>query len=233
MTPVGQSLFGETEEEKRRRLAATVQQKLLPNGGLPGSLGITPTGFNVFGGRVRAMTATTAETTYAASVAAAEQTKLAALNTAEKNRQINFANHGAAYANAQLAIDRTNAEMAKQASIAVAKDTLRGSGAGELALQAMGVGQQGFASSYEKPLGYQQITGMSSATGLSPPVGATMALIAVETQGVRWRDDGTNPTGSVGMPIAAGGSLTYYGNLNAVIFIQQSSGAVLDVSYYA
>jgi hypothetical protein len=79
------------------------------------------------------MTATAAETTYFAAVIAAEQTKLAALNTAEMTRQRNMASSGAAVANAQLAKDRASAEMAKQASIAVAKDILRG-GAGELAI---------------------------------------------------------------------------------------------------
>ena len=43
-------------------------------------------------------------------------------------------------------------------------------------------------------LGYQQITSLSSATGLTVPQGATLALIVPETQNVRWRDDGTNPT---------------------------------------
>ena len=54
-----------------------------------------------------------------------------------------------------------------------------------------------------------------------------------ETQNVRWRDDGTAPTASVGMPLAAGETLNYDGDLNRIRFIQQSSGAVLNVSYYA
>jgi hypothetical protein len=82
-------------------------------------------------------------------------------------------------------------------------------------------------------LGYQQITSLSSATGLTPPQGATMALIVAETQGVRWRDDGTNPTASVGMPIAASAYLNYDGDLNLVKFIEQTASAKLNVSYYA
>jgi len=82
-------------------------------------------------------------------------------------------------------------------------------------------------------LGYQQITSLSSAAGLTPPQGATMALIVAETQGVRWRDDGTNPTASVGMPIAAGAYLNYDGDLNRVKFIEQTASAKLNVSYYA
>lgn len=82
-------------------------------------------------------------------------------------------------------------------------------------------------------LGYQQITSLSAASGLMPPQGATMALIVAETQGVRWLDDGANPTASVGMPIAAGAYLNYDGDLNRVKFIEQTASAKLNVSYYA
>ena len=82
-------------------------------------------------------------------------------------------------------------------------------------------------------LGYQQITSLSSASGLTPPQGATMALVVAETQGVRWRDDGTDPTASVGMPIAAGAYLNYDGDLNRVKFIEQTASAKLNISYYA
>jgi hypothetical protein len=82
-------------------------------------------------------------------------------------------------------------------------------------------------------LGYQQITLLSSAAGLTVPQGATMALIVPETQGVRWRDDGTDPTASVGMPVAAGAYFNYDGDLKRIKFIQQSSSAALNVAYYA
>ena len=82
-------------------------------------------------------------------------------------------------------------------------------------------------------LGYQQITSLSSATGLTVPSGATAALIVASTQNIRWRDDGTNPTASVGMPVLVDTYFTYDGDLNRIRFIEQSSGAVLNVSYYA
>lgn len=82
-------------------------------------------------------------------------------------------------------------------------------------------------------LGYQQITSLSAAAGLTPPQGATLALVVPETQGVRWRDDGTNPTASVGMPVAAGSYLSYDGDLNRIKFIEQSASAKINVSYYA
>lgn len=82
-------------------------------------------------------------------------------------------------------------------------------------------------------LGYQQITSLSASTGLTVPSGATLALIVPETQNVRWRDDGTAPTSSVGMPIFVGASLSYDGDLNRIRFIQQAASATLNVSYYA
>ena len=82
-------------------------------------------------------------------------------------------------------------------------------------------------------LGYQQITSLSSATNLTVPAGATLALIVPETQTVRWRDDGTAPTASVGMPVAANASFSYDGDLKKIQFIQATSGAVLNISYYA
>ncbi len=82
-------------------------------------------------------------------------------------------------------------------------------------------------------LGYQQITSLSASAALTVPTGATMALIVADTQAVRWRDDGTAPTASVGMPLAVGVSLSYDGDLKAIRFIQQASSATLNVSYYA
>ncbi len=82
-------------------------------------------------------------------------------------------------------------------------------------------------------LGYQQISDLSASVGLTVPTGATMALITPETQGVRWRDDGPAPTGSVGMPVAAGAYLSYDGDLRNIRFIQQTASAKLNVSYYA
>ena len=82
-------------------------------------------------------------------------------------------------------------------------------------------------------LGYQQITSLSASTALTVPTGTTMALIVAETQAVRWRDDGTAPTASVGMPLAVGTSLSYDGDLKAVRFIEQTASAKLNVSYYA
>jgi hypothetical protein len=89
-------------------------------------------------------------------------------------------------------------------------------------------------------LGYQQITVLTASTPLGVPVRdinglsstPTVAIIVPEGQGVRWRDDGTAPTATVGMPLAAGAVLEYDGDLTRIRFIQQAATATLNVSYY-
>lgn len=89
-------------------------------------------------------------------------------------------------------------------------------------------------------MGYQQITSLSAATGLTVPTTdkqgnlkqPTFALIVAETQGVRWRDDGTNPTATVGMPLPVGVPLQYDGDLKGIKFIEQAASAKLNISYY-
>jgi len=90
-------------------------------------------------------------------------------------------------------------------------------------------------------LGYQQITTLSSATNLTVPVTAvqglscrpSIAIITPESQAVRWRDDGTAPSATVGMPLAAGTTLQYDGDLTKIQFFEQVGGAKLNISYYA
>jgi hypothetical protein len=90
-------------------------------------------------------------------------------------------------------------------------------------------------------IGYQQITDLSAAVNLTVPAidksglkqMPTIALITPLTGNVRWRDDGTNPTASVGMPLAAGVTLQYDGNLRGIKFINNGGTAELNISYYA
>lgn len=81
-------------------------------------------------------------------------------------------------------------------------------------------------------LGYQQITSLSAAAALTVPAGATTAVIVAEAQAVRYRDDGTDPSATVGMPVAVGVVLTYTGPLTKIKFFEQTSGAKLNISYY-
>ena len=81
--------------------------------------------------------------------------------------------------------------------------------------------------------GYQQITDLSAAVSFTVPAGTTLILITPETQDVRWRDDGTNPTASIGYPLAAGQELQYAaGQMSSLKFIEQAASAVLNVTYY-
>lgn len=82
------------------------------------------------------------------------------------------------------------------------------------------------------PLGYEQITDTDAAFGLTVPNGATSAVITAEAQDVRYRDDGIDPTASIGMPLAKGLPLQYSGTLSKITFIAQTNGAILNVSYY-
>jgi len=90
-------------------------------------------------------------------------------------------------------------------------------------------------------LGYQQISSLNTVKSLTVPskdpvsgaaIRPTLAIIIAETQGVRWRDDGTAPTATVGMPLAVGVPLAYDGPLANIQFIEQTASAILNVSYY-
>ncbi len=89
--------------------------------------------------------------------------------------------------------------------------------------------------------GYQQITTLTASTALTVPTLApdglnakpVFALIVAEGAAVRWRDDGTAPTASVGMPLAIGVPLQYDGDLNKIRFIQQAATGIINISYYS
>jgi hypothetical protein len=83
-----------------------------------------------------------------------------------------------------------------------------------------------------EPKGYQQITDLSAAVGLTVPSNARYALLKCTVQAVRWRDDGTNPTATVGMLIDVGDEFFYTGKLQKIKFIEAVAGAVLNVSFY-
>jgi hypothetical protein len=90
-------------------------------------------------------------------------------------------------------------------------------------------------------MGYQQIAGLAASTALTVPtkdVGgiqktARIALLQAESQAIRWRDDGTAPTASVGMILNVGDApYPYDGDLTAIRLIQVAATANLNVSYY-
>jgi hypothetical protein len=82
------------------------------------------------------------------------------------------------------------------------------------------------------PLGYAQITDVSSVVSLTVPTGANFALVQVEGAPVRWRDDGVNPTATTGMRLTTTGELKLDTTLSAVRIIQEAAGAKLNISFY-
>lgn len=91
------------------------------------------------------------------------------------------------------------------------------------------------------PLGCGQLTSLGTAInlqtivtpgGVGVPRGSTLISIAVEGNAVRYRDDGTAPTASVGQLLPIGGPWPYSSNINGIQFVQVASGAVLDVCFY-
>lgn len=85
----------------------------------------------------------------------------------------------------------------------------------------------------ERPMGYEKVTGLSTAKGLTTPEKARYARISCTAQNVRWRDDGTAATATDGMPLPVGSEMVYAGPLERLSFIEEAASAVLHVSFYA
>ena len=85
-------------------------------------------------------------------------------------------------------------------------------------------------------LGYFQDVDVAAAQGLpSLPAGATLARIQCETQSIRYRQDNTNPTASVGMLLAAGTVLDIHSaecKLAEVKIIEAAASAKVNVTYF-
>lgn len=86
------------------------------------------------------------------------------------------------------------------------------------------------------PRGYERVTNVSAAVGITRDTDdkkrATLALIKAETQSVRWRDDGSNPTAAIGMLLDVGDEFWYSGDLAAIKFIETAASASLHISLY-
>jgi hypothetical protein len=77
----------------------------------------------------------------------------------------------------------------------------------------------------------------NAVTTLTVPVGTAGAEICVETAGIRYTDDGSTPTSSVGIPVVPASStlptcFQYFGPLNKMKIIGISGSPTIDVSYY-
>lgn len=82
------------------------------------------------------------------------------------------------------------------------------------------------------PLGYRQLALGGVAVALpNIPTHAQTAHIRC-TKGWRWRDDGTNPTPTLGMYVLADEPVIYDGDLAAMRVIASGVDGELNVSYY-
>lgn len=91
------------------------------------------------------------------------------------------------------------------------------------------------------PRGFQQIVAatLASSTALTIPIGndglePDFCIVHPDTQNVRWRDDGSAPTSTVGMRLLVGAELRINGTaaMKAARFIVETAGANLNISYY-
>ncbi len=81
---------------------------------------------------------------------------------------------------------------------------------------------------------YEQITVSTTAVPLTVPLRAKIAVITVEAEPIRYRDDATDPTNTVGVLVSPGSTLIICSNaLGRFKAIRQGgSDAILSVSYY-
>lgn len=105
-------------------------------------------------------------------------------------------------------------------------------------LASPALGQDQRNTIYIAPLGYCQLAAISTATAVSTctggiPAGTAWAAIIPETNGIRWRDDGTNPTASVGMPVSALATMYYNSKFSALVIIPQTGSATINISFYS
>lgn len=85
----------------------------------------------------------------------------------------------------------------------------------------------------ERSLGYVQLTPITASTQITVPLNASQVLVTIEGQAVRYRDDGANPTSTVGMPLAVGASLRYTGaQISQLRFIEQAVGGIVNMTFY-
>jgi hypothetical protein len=87
-----------------------------------------------------------------------------------------------------------------------------------------------------KPAGLQQIAAATLATAqtlTAPAVDrANGALIQADGGALRYTDDGTTPTATVGMLISANETVEYRGDLSKLQLIRKDATASANINYY-
>lgn len=88
------------------------------------------------------------------------------------------------------------------------------------------------------PVGYRQVSVSTVAVGLGTiPTGANRALITVETDNIRWRDDSTPPTATVGMFVQQTQAFELSGpasisQFKAIRDTNATSDVILNINFY-
>jgi hypothetical protein len=88
--------------------------------------------------------------------------------------------------------------------------------------------------------GFEQLTlssgtaaGLASIPTAKGGIAVTLAVITIEGNGVRFRDDGVAPTAAIGWPLGVGANYIYTGDPANLQFIRQSAtNATVNVLYY-
>lgn len=81
-------------------------------------------------------------------------------------------------------------------------------------------------------LGFERNTLLSTAKSLTVPAGTRYAMVQCETQDVRWRADGVNPTATVGMLLRTTDAPLIIDVLNAK-FIETTASASINIAYFS
>lgn len=98
---------------------------------------------------------------------------------------------------------------------------------------AFGASGQAVVDGAWTPAGCSQVTDLTTAVGIGTvPAEARLALLQAEGDNLRWRDDGTDPTASVGMLLGEGQTLVYNGTLAKIKFIETVGSGILNVCLY-
>lgn len=88
----------------------------------------------------------------------------------------------------------------------------------------------------DTPVGFEQRTVSTSAVGFaSIPLQANKAIVVVEDATIRYREDGTNPTSSVGTKQFVNSTIIIEGRTRLTQFRairQGSTDALLSINYY-
>ena len=86
-----------------------------------------------------------------------------------------------------------------------------------------------------KPLGFEQFTVTTSQYLPNVPKSASYAYVQSQGGLLRWRDDGTAPTGDIGHLLDDGDDVFYLGDLNKFQVVKESAEVAtteMSVSYY-